>query len=54
VFASPWLACVVVPGRLLAAAVELWVVQRHLSGLLHEDISAAAAARQQGRAGLQQ
>ena len=51
-FASWWVGVVVVLGRLLAAAVELWVVRRHLGGLLAEDVggAGAAAGRRQSRA----
>lgn len=36
-----WLA-LVLPGRLLALGVELWVVWRHVQGLLREDAEGAA------------
>ncbi|GIL89572.1 hypothetical protein Vretimale_1874 [Volvox reticuliferus] len=45
---SPWsnpvLGAVLVAGRLLAAAVEVWVVGRHLGAILQRDAAAAAAA----------
>ncbi len=36
---------VVVPGRLLAAAVEAWVVGRHLRAMLQQDAAALEAKR---------
>ncbi|GAB4814606.1 hypothetical protein N2152v2_001652 [Parachlorella kessleri] len=36
----------VVPGRLLAAAVECWVVARHVGGILEQDAAAMSSKRQ--------
>ena len=38
VFAMPALGATCIAGRLLAAGVELWVLQRHVRGLLLEDV----------------
>ena len=38
VFALPAFGATCIVGRLLAAGVELWVVQRHVRGLLLEDV----------------
>ena len=37
IYASSWVGAVVVPGRLIAAAVELWVIRRHFVALLEGD-----------------
>ena len=42
---------VVVPGRLVAAAVELWVVYRHLSRLAQQDVRCEGKGRMQVRGG---
>ncbi|GMH39104.1 hypothetical protein BSKO_07002 [Bryopsis sp. KO-2023] len=36
-YSSQYIGWMVVPGRVLAAAVELWIIKRHLQGLLKED-----------------
>ncbi|GIL42313.1 hypothetical protein Vafri_331 [Volvox africanus] len=41
---SPLLGAVLVSGRILAAAVEVWVVARHLRAILERDALRAAAA----------
>ncbi|KXZ53480.1 hypothetical protein GPECTOR_7g930 [Gonium pectorale] len=48
---SPAVGAVLVLGRLLAAAVEVWVVWRHLRALLQADAAAAAASAAVAAAG---
>ncbi|PNH11816.1 CDP-diacylglycerol--inositol 3-phosphatidyltransferase 1, partial [Tetrabaena socialis] len=51
-WSSPLLGAVLVPGRLLAAAVELWVMRRHMGFLLRGDAEAAEAAAAASAAGV--
>lgn len=38
VWSHPALGLLLVPGRLLAAAVELWVIGQHMAALLGQDV----------------
>lgn len=44
VFAAAWPGCLLVPARLLALSVELWVVCTYLKRLLQSDAARAVAA----------
>ncbi|KAG2494852.1 hypothetical protein HYH03_007092 [Edaphochlamys debaryana] len=44
-WAHPLLGLVLVPGRLLAAGVELWLLGSHVSRLLGDDVAAAVERR---------
>jgi hypothetical protein len=45
-FAAAWIGAVLLSGRLLAAGVELWVLAKHLQGLLQEDADRLSAQQQ--------
>lgn len=44
-YSSAWVGAVVIPGRCVAAAVEMWVVVSHLGGILQEDAVARDSKR---------